>query len=109
MNEKAIPKQTKTPTNEIIVALTGTRMLFSSEFPESLEDFQGTSLTCPGPMDWFRFFKNLISKVSYPMPMAKTKTTLMVWNIGIIGHCSFSMVIPAQVEAPEGIPKYEIR
>ena len=29
---------------ETMVALTGTRMLFSSELPESLEDFQGTPI-----------------------------------------------------------------
>ena len=39
------------------------------------------------------------------MPIAKAKTTFISWNMGINDN-SFSIVNPAQDEAPDGIPKY---
>ena len=92
-----------TPTKIVIVALTGTRILLSLLVSEL--DFHGTSLTWPGPMDFFRFCKNRIIKTSYTMPIAKAKTTFISWNMGINDN-SFSIVNPAQDEAPDGIPKY---
>ena len=92
-----------TPTKVVIVALTGTRILFSLLVSEL--DFQGTSLTWPGPMEFFRFCKNCIIKISYTMPIAIAKINFISWNMGINDN-SFSIVNPAQDEAPEGIPKY---
>ena len=92
-----------THTKIVIVALTGTRILFSLLVSEL--DFHGTSLTWPGPMEFFRFCRNRIIKISYVIPIAITITTLMKWN-GAINDNSFSIVSPAQDEAPEGIPKY---
>ena len=90
-----------TPTKVVIVALTGTRILLSlSEL-----DFHGTSLTWPGPKEFFRFCRNRIIKISYTMPIAITKTNFIIWNTGINDN-SFSIVNPAQDEAPDGIPKY---
>ena len=39
------------------------------------------------------------------MPIAKAKTTFISWNMGINDN-SFSIVNPAQDEAPDGISKY---
>ena len=39
------------------------------------------------------------------MPKAKAKTTFISWNMAI-NDVSFSIVNPAQDEAPEGNPKY---
>ena len=92
-----------TPTKVVIVALTGTRIIFSLQVSEL--DFQGTSLTWPGPMEFFLLCRNRIIKISYTMPIAKAKTTFISWNMGINDN-SFSIVNPAQDEAPDGIPKY---
>ena len=92
-----------THTKIVIVALTGTRILFSLLVSEL--DFHGTSLTWPGPKEFFRFCRNHIIKISYTMPIAITKTNFIIWNTGINDN-SFSIVNPAQDEAPEGIPKY---
>ena len=92
-----------TATKVVIVALTGTRILFSLLVSEL--DFHGTSLTWPGPMEFFRFCRNRIIKISYTMPIAIAKINFISWNMGI-NDDSFSIVNPAQDEAPEGIPKY---
>ena len=92
------------PTTVVIVALTGTRILFSLLVSEL--DFQGTSLTWPGPMEFFRFCKNCIIKISYTMPIAIAKINFIIWNMGI-NDDSFSIVNPAQDEDEVHIPKYK--
>ena len=59
--------------SDTIEALTGTTKSKSS----SLEDFQGTSLTCPGPFeDLFLLCRNLTNMISKNMPIPNTTISL---------------------------------